>query len=139
MKKLIIILVGTPGSGKTWVANQLTDKFCVVAHDIYGMTSMRAYVHTISEFANRETRPVLCETPFSLTQIQHPLMALGFEVVPIFIIETPEVTRQRYEARENRPIPTGHLTRIRTYIQRAKDLNSPIGTAEEILKLLKEF
>ena len=35
MTKKVYILVGAPGSGKTWVANQIRDRYTYVSHDLY--------------------------------------------------------------------------------------------------------
>jgi hypothetical protein len=142
MKK-IFILVGASGSGKTWVANQITDKFTYVPHDRYGLKSNDEYVKAISAIANASSKPIVCDTPFSLSQIQSPLAKLGYEVKPVFVVEKPSVTRQRYEARYatekkgQEQMPKGHLSRIQTYIDRAKELKAPIGTSTEILDYMR--
>lgn len=47
------------------------------------------------------------------------------------------MTRARYEAREGKPIPKGHLTRIQTYLDRADELGAFMGTSEQVLTHLK--
>jgi hypothetical protein len=143
MTKKIFILVGSPGSGKTWVANQLRDKYTYVAHDSYGLKSSKEYLMAISAHAHASDKPIVCETPFSLSQIQKPLLERGYEVQPVFILEEPSVTRQRYEMRYQthkigqKQMPQGHLTRIETYKERAKELNAPSGTSAEILDYMR--
>lgn len=144
MKEPIYLVVGTPGSGKTWVCQQLGDKFDYLPHDDYG--DAKLYVNAILRLAEyngkknpNEERilPILIETPFSVTQIKEPLEAKGYQVIPVFIIETAEVTSKRYQDRELKPIPKGHLTRIETYKQRAKELNAYSGVASQVLEHLK--
>jgi hypothetical protein len=132
----IYLVVGTPGSGKTWVCKQLQDKFDYLAHDDY--PSPKFYVTNILQLLDITSKDVLIETPFSVSQIIEPLNKEGYEVIPVFIIETPEVTSKRYEEREGKPIIPGHLTRINTYIQRAAELSAFKGTSQEVLDYLKK-
>lgn len=137
----IYLLVGTPGSGKTWVASQLTDKFEWVAHDAYNGKGFAyegmAYVNEIMKASRTQSKPVLAETPFSVSQIIEPLEKKGFTVEPVFIIESDHTTSTRYLRRENKPIPQGHLTRIQTYRKRAKEMNAFSGTSAQVLEYLK--
>ena len=132
----IYLVVGTPGSGKTWVCKQLQDKFDYLAHDDY--PNDKAYVSNILQLLDFATKPVLIETPFSVSQITEPLMREGYEVIPIFIIESHQVTAERYQQREGRPILAGHFTRINTYTKRAEELGAFKGTSQEVLDYLKK-
>jgi hypothetical protein len=142
--KNIFILVGAPGSGKTWVARQVVDKFTYVPHDTYGLAGNKAYVKSIATQATNSDKPIVCDTPFSLSEIKEPLSHLGLNVKPVFIIESPETTQSRYEARYRteglgQPVmPKGHLTRIETYKQRARELQAPSGTSSEMLDYMKK-
>jgi hypothetical protein len=126
----IYLLAGTPGSGKTWVCKQLEDKFDYLAHDDF--PNPKTYISAIKRLASFATKPILIETPFSVSTFTDSL-----PVTPVFIIESEEVTKSRYEARDNKPIPQGHLSRIKTYIDRAKELNAFSGTSEQVLEYLK--
>lgn len=145
MKKKIFILVGASGSGKTWVANQIRDKFTYVAHDTYGLKSNSEYVRVIAAHAAASEKPIVCDTPFSLSQIAEPLLQSGFEVNPVFIVEKPSVTRERYEKRYKiekkgqEIMPQGHLTRIETYRKRAEEIGAPVGTSQEILDYMRNY
>lgn len=132
---MIYLVVGTPGSGKTWVCKQLEDKFDYLAHDDFPDT--KSYVSNILRLLDMTDKSILIETPFSVSQIIEPLSKEGYEVIPVFIIETPEVTSKRYEDREGKPIIVGHLTRINTYIQRAIELKAFKGTSDEVLAFLR--
>lgn len=134
-KQKIYLLVGTPGSGKTWVATQLRSKFSHLAHDNFPRTG--DYLEATKKTAAESSKPVLIETPFSVSQIIGPLKDSGFDVTPLFIIESEVTTKNRYAAREGKPIPAGHLTRIKTYIDRAKELGALSGTSDEILNHLR--
>lgn len=135
----IYILAGAPGSGKSWISRQLSHKFNYIPHDTFGLASFRQYAFYIAQQARNSDKPVLCDTPFSLSQIMGPLKSYGFEVHPIFVIESEEVTRERYEARDHKPIPKGHITRIGTYLERAIQLKAPYGTSDEMLKYLQNI
>ncbi len=132
MKQPIYLIVGTPGSGKTWVMDQLKDKFDILRHDDYG--EFKYYAKAIYQLQSVADKPILIETPFSVSQFMAAL-----EVTPVFIIESDEVTRTRYETREGKPIPKGHLTRIQTYIDRAEELNAFSGTSAEVLAHLQKL
>ena len=139
MRRAIYLIVGTPGSGKTWVCNQLEDQYNYLPHDDFAGQKDGAYVMAAARLADFSDKPVLIETPFSVSKIREPLLKRGFDVVPVFIIESEAVTSQRYEKREGKQIIPGHLSRIKTYIERAAELNAFSGTSEEVLKHMKEI
>lgn len=133
----IYMVVGCPGSGKSWVCEQLEDFFEYVHHDLYiGMAGTR-YVEAILEVCETAEKPVLTEAPFSISQLKKPLETAGHEVQCVFIMEDPEVIADRYLNREGKAIPKGHLTRQETYRERASEYDSFIGTSEEVLEFLK--
>ena len=144
MKQDIYLIVGTPGSGKTWCMKQLEKGFDVCHHDneplqggFKGWGGEDGYVKEIAKRASTGSKPVLADTPFSLSKLKEPLEKQGFTVKPVFIIESPEVTSKRYYNREKRLIPQGHLTRIETYKARARELGAKTGTSEQILDYLR--
>ena len=128
----IYLIVGAPGSGKTWVCNQLRANYNYLPHDEF--PTPKAYISAIKRLALISEKPLLIETPFSVSTYMDQLA-----VTPVFLIETPEVTQSRYETRENKPIPKGHLSRIETYKERAAELNAFSGTSTEILEHLKKI
>lgn len=136
----VYLLVGTPGSGKTWVANQLGDRFNVLKHDewAYGNGQSRAsYVEKTIEAARRSQKPVIIETPSSIKQIYEPLIKAGIKVEPVFVLENELTVRSRYMQREGKPIPQQHITRLETYRQRAKEMKAFSGTSNQVLEYLK--
>lgn len=135
MKKVYLI-IGCPGSGKTWVCEQLIDKYNYIPHDLF-IDLKETYVDAIDRLSGNVTKPLLIETPFSISQILVPLKKLKFDVEQIFIQESEQVLAARYKKRENKDIPMGHLTRQRTYMQRAKDGGHFYGTANEVLNHLR--
>lgn len=131
------LIVGAPGSGKTWICSQLEDKFHLIHHDGYiYLKEPGSYVREILKQAPKAEKPILIEAPFSISQTVEPLEKAGHKITPVFIVETDKVHRDRYVAREKKPIPQGHLTRTRTYLQRARDGKHFYGTSAEVLKHL---
>jgi len=138
--KTLYLVVGAPGSGKTWVCNQLENKFHLIHHDGYiYLKQPGAYVQAILTLAPTIDRPILIEAPFSISQTVEPLEKKGYKIHPVFIVEPSAVHADRYQKREGKPIPQGHLTRTQTYLQRAKDGRHFYGTAEQVLKHLQEL
>lgn len=134
----IYLVVGVPGSGKTWVCNQLEGAFHLIRHDQFIFVNQPgAYLKEVLKQAPIAIRPLLIEAPFSVSEIKDPLERAGHKVIPIFIIEDDKTLGDRYLKRENRIIPQGHLTRTKTYLNRAKELGAFFGTSNEVLNYLK--
>jgi hypothetical protein len=134
----VYLLVGCPGSGKSWVANQLRGLMDYIPHDNF-IKSETAYLpHIFAHLkAKTDKKPVLIESPFSISQLKDPLEQRGVNVEVVFIQEHDHILKSRYENREGKPIPAGHLTRQRTYAERAKEYGSFSGTSQQVLELLK--
>lgn len=132
----IHFVVGVPGAGKTWVIDQLGDKYHVVRRD--GIKGSAAhYVARIHAEARTAQKELLIESPFGEAEIRRGLTDLGHDVQNYFLVEKPRLLAKRYHAREGKTLPSGHLTRQNTYRLRAQELGAPIGTAEEILDRLR--
>lgn len=138
-KATVYLIVGVPGSGKTWITEQIKDRFNFVHHDgfIGHINQPEAYVQAILDAAEGSTTPILAEAPFSVSSIKAPLEEAGHKVVPLVIAENPQVIAERYRNRESREIPKGHLTRLQTYLDRAKEHGWYKGTSAEVLEHLK--
>lgn len=134
MQKQIYMVIGCPGSGKSWVCNQLRDRYHYVSHDDYVDTF---YLDAIVRESTTAKKPLLIEAPFSISQLKDPLEGKGYSVTPIFIQEPEDVIRNRYIEREGKPILAGHLTRQKTYAERAELWHSFAGTSEQVLAYLK--
>jgi hypothetical protein len=131
------MVIGCPGSGKSWVCDQLKDKFDYVHHDLFIGMAGDTYVREILNRSKSATKPLLIEAPFSISQIKDPLEQMGFKITPVFIQEQPQVITDRYRARERKDIPKGHLTRQETYKQRAQEWKAFQGTSSQVLEHLK--
>lgn len=131
----MVLLVGVPCSGKSWVTSQLTDKYVVVEHDDY--RDLKAYVAAIVAVSG-ERKPVLANTPFGVTDLLTSLQSQGLSVEPVFIIESENVLKARYSLREGKPIPQGHLTRQNTYKARAEAYTAFVATSQEVFTYLSK-
>lgn len=124
------MLVGSPGVGKTWVGERLKEAYSYIPHDAW---IGKDYVGAILVELGHTTKPVLIETPFSMSLILEPLQSAGCQVTPVFIIEPTDVYTARYFNREQKMPPKGHLTRMNTYLQRARNGDHFYGTSSECL------
>lgn len=134
--KPIYLVCGVPGSGKSWVCEQLGDKYNYLSHDSFIGMPKHAYQNALIKLARSSDKPVLGDVPFMISILIENLKASNATVIPYFVIENPLTTRTRYEAREGKPIPPQHLTRIATVKQRAIQYRAPKGTSTEVLALL---
>ena len=131
------LVIGIPASGKTWVCTRLSDVYEYWPHDdwmFYDRQVSRYVEHILSKKNSPNT--LLIETPFSITAIKAPLEAAGMEVIPVFIVEKPEVILTRYNARGKRDMPLGNLRRQETYEKIADEWRAFKGTSTEVLKHL---
>lgn len=131
-KQKVYLLVGSPGSGKSWVSSRLGHKFKVLEHDDF-KTTPAAYIPALKRAMITSDKPILANTPFGVSDIME---ALGPECLPVFIIEPEETLKQRYFTRQGYEIPKGHLTRQTTYVHRANELKAFKGTSQEVLNYL---
>ena len=133
------LVVGVPASGKSFVCDQLKDTFHYVHHDgfIY-LKDPQAYLAEVLKASKIATRPLLIEAPFSMG-ILDDLKFRAFKVVPVFIIEKPEVLRERYaeRGRHEAHIIQGHLTRQKTFEFRAREQSAFVGNSTQVLEHLK--
>lgn len=132
----VYLLVGSPGVGKSTLMAGLRPLFHVLDQDEY-IGNFAGYISDLTDISRGSDKPVLANTPFSVSQPVDALRARGVKVVPVFIIEAPDVLTKRYLKREGKAIPPGHLTRQVTYQTRARELGAFIGTAEQVLKHLE--
>ncbi len=132
----VILLCGVPGSGKTWVMNQLPNYECVHNDDYIG-GSRSKMVRDVWEAA-RKDRTVIVDCPFAERELRQDLESMGLRVKPVFIVEEPDVVKERYEAREGKQVSKATLTRADTIVDRADEWMAIMGTSAEILHYLRE-
>lgn len=126
---MIHLLCGVPGSGKTWVAKQLS-QFNHLPHDDYPV----AIYHSHLIRAARETKPVLAEAPFRISILIEQLREHNIPVKTYYITDAEHLIKKRYEARDQKPYPKQHSTNLKKYDLRDWDFK---GTPEQILNILR--
>lgn len=134
--KPVYLVCGVPGSGKSWVCEQLKDKFAYVRHDDWIGGD---YAAEVAKAARHSGKPVLADCPFAERELRQKISQKGIVVYPVFIVESPQVVQRRYEAREKKPVAKNTLTRAMSIGSRADEWNAPKGTSEEILKMFREL
>lgn len=135
-KQPVYMVCGVPGSGKTWVCEQLKSKFTYLPNDRF---IGKDYAVHIREEAKVSQRPILIDCPFGERVLKERLLNYGIKVIPYFIVEGAHVIRYRYEKREGKLIPSQHLTRSVTIKDRALEWGAIHGTSDFILKTLNEL
>jgi hypothetical protein len=138
-KVKVYLVVGVPGCGKSWVCNQLKEHFNYVPHDQHYNGHPRA----IMEAAKTSKKHVLADCPFAERPLRDQLAKEHIEVIPVFIVEAPEVVKVRYESRAKplpgRAIPKGFMTRAKSIGARADEWKAFKGTSDEVLRHLLEL
>jgi len=135
MNKTVYLICGVPGSGKSWVCNQVKDQFTYIEHDKAPSTKMLA--RTAANKAQESTKPLLIDCPFNETEVRHALKVLGLQVTPVFIVEHPDKVNAQYSKREGKPTPANVLTRASSIANKAHEWNALSGTSKQILEYLK--
>lgn len=159
----VIVVAGVSGCGKSWACRQVAEQFFYVPHDrcwkmpgedgwdvskhvwAAGMGDASRYqpgaksnhVEVLIAAAKIATKPVLTECPFGERPLREALEAAGIRVIPIFVVEPPNVVAMRYMQRERKPIPKAALTRASTIVQRAIEWNAFKGNSNEVLEYLR--
>lgn len=135
MSQKVYMLCGVPGSGKSWTANQLPE-YTYIPHD---QNWQGDHAGAVIKAAQTSPKPVLTDCPFAERILKEKLEAAGLTVDPKFIVEHPLVIKQRYEAREGRPVSSSTLTRARTIATRADEWKAYKGTSEQVREHLKSL
>lgn len=132
----VILVCGVSGSGKTWVCEQLKDKFHYVPHDLH----YKNHAQVMFEEGKKTQKPQITECPFGERVFRHDLIyKYNFTVLPYFVITPPDVVAKQYLEREGKPLPKAAYTRATSILDRAKDWKAPYGSSIEILEKLQKL
>lgn len=133
----VYAVIGVPGSGKSWVCEQLQNQYTYVPHDL----DYESHVERTLQAAQNSDKPVLIDIPHAERSVRDALIAVGLDVQTLFIVEPVSVVAARYLSRTAGKVPMtkSMLTRAVTIVSRAIEWQSPYGTSEEILGLLKSI
>lgn len=158
----VIIVAGVSGCGKSWACRQVADLYTYIPHDRCYVTAERPawdasmtwgadtkddsrwapgaksnHVEVLIAASKIATKPVLTECPFGERPLREALEAAGLRVIPIFVVEPPNVVAMRYMKREGKPIPKAALTRATTIVERAIEWGAFKGSSGEVLEYLR--
>lgn len=131
-KPTVYMVCGVSGSGKSWVCNQLIDKFYYVSYD---STPKNKHLRSIIE--NPTDKPVLYDPPIKIsTFIKRN--SHQFDIRPIFIIEDEITIRARLKARGGNWTESA-ANRMRAIDARTKKYGVFSGTSCQVLEYLRSL
>lgn len=143
MNQPVFIVCGVPGSGKSWVCEQLATQFSYVAHDGWNQRDkissgkyLEGYARTLFDHAMKTNKPVLGDCPFAERTLRCHLESLGLKPNFVFLHVDPSDLLNRYVERM-KPLPKSHLTRLKSIGTRAKEWKSFFGTSDDALWFLQ--
>lgn len=143
MSQNITIVCGVPAAGKSWVCERLKDSYDYLPHDgwlrrseISGDDYLKEYAQRLVQAAKTATKPVLADCPFAESKLRSYLEEAGEHPTFVFLKVSPEDLSARYVERQ-KPLPKGHVTRIKSIPARAKEWDSFYGTSDEVLLHLR--
>ena len=133
MSKVVTLVIGVPGSGKSWICEQLTDHYRYIRNDDHRFD----LAETIAIAARDEPRPLLADVPFGERRLKERLTNWGLEVRPVFVLEKEAVVRERYAKREGLEALDAILHRIDGLSKRCREWGAFGGTSAEVLEYLR--
>jgi len=131
----IYLICGVSGSGKSWVCNQLVNKFHYLSHDLYNIQS-KNYEPVLVQAAKTSTKPILADCPFGERLLRDSLEKQGCTIIPYFIVEPVSVITFRHLKRNGKEPSKAVITRAGTIINRAQEWNAKYGNSQYILDIL---
>jgi len=149
--KPVYLVIGVPGSGKSWVCRQLTDTFHYVPHDKawthptqkpvpaaeadaeWPKGAKSNHLEVLLRAAKTATKPVITEVPFGERRLRDQLSAAGVKVHPVFVVTDPDTVARRFLHREGKRPQPGTMKRAADMQARAKDWHAFAGTSQEVL------
>jgi predicted kinase len=107
----VIILVGVPASGKSWVTERVAGLYNHIPHDDY---SREDYLHTLLH-ATKGSKDILAEAPFNAAGLVNDLKARGVVVEEWLVTAPLDEIKARYAARKGREYPANFATNHARY------------------------
>jgi len=138
---MIYLLCGVPGSGKTWVIDQLFNcrppiGFTSIEHDSVSREQLLSLAKSLYPPTHMK-RNVIIDCPFDERSLRSELEHLNLKVTPLFIVEHPKVIEARYFKREGKRPSQSILTRAETIMNKVREWNAFYGTSQEVLDFLR--
>lgn len=128
-KPIVYFLCGASGSGKSWVANQLLDKYEYISYDGNSKKDHIILLSTLSP------KPKLYDPTFKISTLIKRHSDI-FDIKPVFIYEDLEILKQRLLSRGGEVTSTLEK-RNDTMKKRHAKYGGFIGTSAEVLEFLK--
>lgn len=129
----VYLVIGVPGAGKTWVCEQLVDRFSYVARD----SDWDRHLERLLKAAKSADRAVVSEVPFGESGLIEALKLAGIDVRCVYVVEPPLVLTERMRRRGKRLPTHGELKRARGHTEKAFNEHVFSGTSEEVLAHLR--
>lgn len=130
-KQTIHLLIGAPGAGKSWVANQLLDKYEYISYD----NDKKNYLNLFRASSNK---PKLYDPTFKVSTIIRA-HADEFNFIVVCISESDDTLKSRIEKRGGKWTDTISKRNIQMRKRYNKyGTNGFIGTSDEVLVYLRE-
>ena len=128
--KTIYLVCGVPGSGKSWVCEQLSNKYIYVSYD---HVPKKQHIDMMYEAKG----PVIHDLPVKVSTFIKRY-SCDFNIVPVFIIESEKTIRSRLKKRGGKF--TKHIRkRMETMERRAAQYGVFVGTSDEVLRYLSKI
>lgn len=127
---MIVLVAGAPCSGKSWVCEQLKDKFLYIPHDNFKDSEYWNILIAAQKYS--KGKPVLGEVPWNASGVFDELCDSGNEVRIIYVTASDETLKQRYKQRTGNAIPKQFLKTNERYSYR-----KPSGDSSQVLKILQ--
>jgi len=132
----VFLLCGPPGCGKTWISEQIQDRFNFVVHDEHPID---VYPSALLNASRVSELPILGNAPFRCGVVIQYLRIRKVDCKAIYIVEPYDVVAQRFIKREGREkFSSWHQKNIRHQNKRAETQADFKGTADEVLEYMKE-
>lgn len=132
----VYLLCGPPGCGKTWVSEQIAEKFNFLIHEEYPIEQYQTALLNASWISEK---PVLGNLPFRCGVVIDFLKSKNVDTKAIYVVEPYDTVARRFIEREGRERFSGwHKKNIRHQNKRAAQRADFAGTAEEVLNYMRK-
>lgn len=135
MAQRIVLLVGVPCSGKTWICSRLSNKYTYLPHDAYERS---AYTLALLEASRTSAKPVIAEAPFNGSSLANALRQRGLTVEEWHVTAPLPEIEQRYRERSGKSYPANFATNHKRYSQGGSRFTYS-GTSSQIAEILDQL
>lgn len=134
MSDKVYIVCGPSGIGKSWVCNQLKNKFNYLSHDEHEVDE---YADAIYEAAQDSTKPILGDAPFRTSDLIRDLRSRGLKTEAIYIVEPESTWVSRMIEREGpQGLTPRRIKQFHHLKSRAEQFGDFVGSSLDVLSYL---